>query len=141
MRLCKYRALTIVYILCSLDVNINCHNNIYRTPLATACLNDQYECAKLLIENDASLYTSNFDHDSSPIHMASRHTNVLCLGLLIENGVDVNSVCMGCTPLYEAVSANNIPGCKLLLSKGNDKFDFKYCVRENFFFKTFIVLN
>ena len=90
--------------------------------MAAACSRDQYECAKLLIENNASLVAKSSDIDSSPIHIAARHSHVLCLGLLIESGVDVNSVCMDCTPLYEAVSADNLPGCRMLLSKGKVKY-------------------
>ena len=86
--------------------------------MAAACFSNQYECAKLLIEYDASLLTNHPDIDGSPIHVAARHSNVLCLGLLIENGANVNSVCKSRTPLFEAVAAGNLPGCRMLLSKG-----------------------
>lgn len=102
-----------------LGVDIDCCNGTHKTPLAVACRHDQYECAKLLLENHASLTTKYANANSSPIHIAAHHSSVPCLRLLIENGADVNSVCMGCTPLYEAASADNLPGCKLLLSEGN----------------------
>ena len=93
-----------------------------------ACLHDQYECAKLLLENHASLATKYPNANSSPIHLAAYHSSIPCLRLLIENGADVNSVCMGCTPLYEAASADNLPGCKLLLAEGNVyKFNVLCC--------------
>ena len=101
-------------------VNVQCSSNTDRSPLAAACFRDQYDCAKLLIEYDASLLTNHPDIDGSPIHLAARHSNVLCLGLLIENGANVNSVCKSCTPLFEAVSADNLPGCRMLLSNGAD---------------------
>ncbi len=121
--LCKAVQLCPDYLPFPLGVNIDCRSHTRRTPLAAACLRDQYECAKLLIENHASLDTNDLSTcshvDGSPIHVAARHSGVLCLSLLIECSVDVNSVCMGCTPLYEAVSADNLPACKMLLSKGN----------------------
>ena len=99
-------------------MDIDCCSSTHRTPLAAACLHDEYNCAVLLIENHASLCTNCLDDDCSPIHVAARHTGALCLSLLIENGADVNSVCKGYTPLYEAVHADNLRGCKMLLSNG-----------------------
>ena len=97
--------------------------------MAAACYDDQYECAKLLIENNVSLHSLD---TRPPIYFAARHSGVLCLGLLIESGVDVNSVCMAFTPLYEAVSAQNLPGCKMLLSRGNVVETFAlFCCVEN----------
>ena len=103
----------------TVDINIDCYNDTGETPLAVACLHDRYECAKLLLENHASLTAKYSNANKLPIHLAAHHSSVACLRLLIEKGADVNSVCMGCTPLYEAASADNLPACKLLLSQGN----------------------
>lgn len=103
----------------TLGVDIDSCNETNRTPLAASCFHDQYECAKLLIENHASLSTDTLDADSSPIHLAARHPGVQCLGLLIESGANVNTVCLNSTPLYEAVFADNLSGCRMLLSNGN----------------------
>lgn len=101
----------------SLGVNIDSRNELERSSLAVACVHDQYECAKILIENDASIHVEDESNDNSPIHLAARNIDGLCLSLLIENGANVNGNCYS-TPLYEAVSVKNLPGVKLLLLKG-----------------------
>lgn len=90
-----------------------------RSPLAAACSKDEYDCVKLLIDNGADLKPYPFDSaNNSPLHIAARQPGARCLGLLIDAEIDVNKMCDGVTPLFEAASVGSSFGCNLLLSKG-----------------------
>lgn len=88
--------------------------------LHEAISEDNYECASLLIENEADINCADIDLCTS-LHLAARCGYVKCLKLLIEQGAHVNvSDESYWTPLHEAVTEGYVECVQILISSGAD---------------------
>jgi len=110
-----------------LDARADPNNFDYasNTPLAASVANDLLECARLLIQNGASLGNSK-DHNeislASPIVAAIKNGNKEMLELLIDTGIDLNTSIQRKSPLIVALTERTVDAesIELLIKHGAD---------------------
>ena len=71
-------------------VDVNAKNNGGRALLHEACLNDNIECAKLLLDAGADVKAKD-DYGQTPLYFACLNDNLECAELLIDAGADVGA--------------------------------------------------
>ena len=73
-------------------------------PIHLACLNNNYETTKLLIENGSALIDSRNLNHQSPLHLAVERLNAQIVKLLVQKKANVNlEDSDGDTPLHCAI--------------------------------------
>lgn len=91
--------------------------------LIQACQIGDFDSAKRAIDIGAHVNAS--DGDYTPIHWAVQEGYVKIIGLLLDNGADINSHDeFGFTPLQKAVGENNPKLVRYLIRKGADIDDW-----------------
>lgn len=88
------------------------------TPLHEALQNQPLEVIRLLIGHGADMRTGDL-RGSSALHYASLNPRAYVIEFVLDQGFDIET-CNGglVTPLFYAVHANNLEGCKILLERG-----------------------
>ena len=88
-------------------------------PIFSATIADNPEIIDLLIQNGAQINAHSYNK-RLPIHTAARYGKLNALKYLVEHGADIdnNWMVMGQTPLFFAISNNNLDCVEYLLSKG-----------------------
>ncbi len=97
----------VLNILVESEFNLGSNSSLLKNSLHNSILEKREDVAEVLIrkmiEKEVDLTTSN--NPLPPIHMATLHGLKKTITLLVENGVDVNSVSLtGYTPLFYAAS-------------------------------------
>lgn len=93
------------------DINIRAEYNY--TPIQYACLSNNYEAVKILLENNANILNEEL------LHIVCVLGNQRLLKLLIEYGCNVNELDKyGRTPAYWAVQEDNLTCLKILYEQG-----------------------
>ncbi|MCV9930373.1 ankyrin repeat domain-containing protein [Flavobacterium sp. LS1R49] len=114
--------------------NYNCPNNIktlikynadlslynidLNTPLHIACSGNNIIIAKILIENKAEINSDNGNLQTPLIKAIDSNTNFDLIEMLLNYGADINYGNGNGTSLMSAISYENIPLVKFLISKG-----------------------
>lgn len=94
-------------------------NNQLNTPLHVACSGNNYECARILIDNKANVNLLGGNGKTPIVKAVEAEVNTELIELLLDNGADINSGDGVTTPLMVAISYNNRELIKYLLSKGS----------------------
>ena len=101
-------------------VDVNAKNNRGWTLLHEACLNDNIECAKLLLDRGAEV-NSEDSGSLTPLHWTCRNNDLEFAKLLLDRGADLEAEDdTGWTPLHFACLNDNIECAKLLRDRGAD---------------------
>ncbi len=99
---------------------VNCVDNLGRTPLITACSSQRLEAVEVLIGKGANVSTAERDGHTA-LHYAAIVGDADIARALIEAGADVNAKeAQGLTPLHYAADAGSTEVTRVLLSAKAD---------------------
>ena len=100
--------------LISNGANLNAVCKLLDTPLHKAVKKDLNEIVKILLAKNADISIRNMDGET-PVYIAVKLNHKACLGLLLENGSNVNEIIKNQTLMHVAVRTNDVKMIKLLI--------------------------
>ena len=78
---------------------------------------DNYECAKYIIDNHSHLINTTDVHGNTPLHDAAKHGSVRCLTALLNAGSDFTQVNGDGNTALDIAKHNNHDACVEKLDK------------------------
>ena len=112
--------LLIIQALLEAEHDVNSESNYGDTPLTEACLNNQLEVAKFLIQKGAKV---NFDtSEKTPFSFEEIPLSFEFLKLFHENGAD----CLTELRLWQAIDRNDLSSVRLILENSKDPEGYFY---------------
>ena len=111
----------LIILLSKMGSNLNYIDNSGDTPLSLAMFNNSYECMEALCKLGVDMHTVDINTDMYPIQASMARGDQKAINILLNNGVNVNTI------------INNVPLLKygiimMNIHNGNEKY--KMCVKE-----------
>lgn len=103
-----------------LNININIKNKEGNTPLHLAALDDQIECARILLDHGADINARNYIY-STPLHLAATVDNDNAARILLDYGAEMEARNnRALTPLHRAAMCGSTRAAEVLVAFGAD---------------------
>ena len=109
--------------------NMEAMDNRENTPLSIACATHSPKSVRLLLKYNANIYHKGRGY--SPYHQALRRGNIKCAQIMIDSGVDINSIGRTYRPIQLSLKYLQKESLKWLISKNimPNEEDFLLCIK------------
>lgn len=111
----------LISLLLKMGGDLNYIDNAGQTPMSIAMLDNSYECMEALCKLGADLQRVNINTNLSPIHASIARGDQKAIKILLNNGVDVNTIINNNPLLHYGI---------IMMHVNSDDDKYKMCVKE-----------
>ncbi|XP_061185021.1 ankyrin-2-like [Saccostrea echinata] len=123
---CRGGSVEIVAFLIKKGLELNALSNDGKSILHIACLSGKFEICEYLVENHSNLLDVRDRFSNSVLHDAARGGNIQIVKLLIEKGMDINTLQKdGETILHQSCRSGKMEMCRYLVNHSSDLLEIR----------------